>query len=323
MKVFVSWPGYDPDDPATGRRLIEAGHELVLKPKVGRRTADELTGMIAGCAAALVSTDPFTTGVLDAAPDLRIIARVGVGVDSIDRLAADRNGVAISITPGMNAETVADQTLAMILGLVRKLAEQDRSVKAGRWERIGPLTPTELPGKTIGIVGAGTIGRAVMRRLSGFGVSVVYFDEQVDRIEGAGRLDALDELLERSDIVSLHLPLTPDTEHLISAARIATMKPGALLVNTGRGGLVDEAALFEALRAGRLGGAALDVFESEPPDPAVLAEVPNLLCSAHMGGISHESVARMTASATQSILDVLAGSMPDTVINRDALAVPS
>lgn len=320
MKVFVSWPGYDPDDPATGKKLIDAGHELVLQPKLGKRTPDQLKHMVAECSAALVSTDLFTAEVLDATPDLRIIARVGVGVDSIDRAAADRNGVAISVTPGMNAETVADQTLAMILALVRKVREQDQSVKAGRWDRVGPLTPSELPGKSVGLVGAGMIGKAVMRRLAGFGTKLSFFDGNVDHIEGATKIASLDQLVAQSDIISLHVPFTAETRHMIDAARIARMKPGAILINAGRGGLVDEAALYDALRSGQLSGAALDVFEVEPPNAQDFADVPNLLCSAHMGGLSRESIARMTASATQSILDVLSGRVPDTVINPDALA---
>ncbi|WP_292159397.1 phosphoglycerate dehydrogenase [Mesorhizobium sp.] len=319
MRIFISWPGFDRAGATTGRRLLDAGHELVLAPKLGVRTPDELTHLAAGCAAAIVSTDPFTAEVLRALPDLRIIARVGVGFDSVDRAMADELGIAISITPGMNAETVADHTLALILSAVRKIPQQDNSVKAGRWERVGPLTPGELPGKTVGLVGAGTIGRAVARRLAGFGVTVCFFDAQVDALAGAEKVASFEELLSRSDIVSLHVPLIAETNHLIDASAIARMKPTAILVNTSRGPVVDQKALFEALREGRLGGACLDVFETEPPGADTLRDVPNLVCAAHMGGISHESIARMTGSATQSVLEVLAGRMPDTVVNRDSL----
>lgn len=319
MRIFISWPGFDSNGATTGGRLVDAGHELVLAPKLGVRTPDELTQLAAGCAAAIVSTDPFTAEVLRALPDLRTIARVGVGFDSIDRVVADELGIAISITPGMNAETVADHTLALILAAVRKIPQQDNSVKAGRWERVGPLTPGELPGKTVGLVGAGIIGRAVARRLAGFGVNLCFFDALVDVLDGAEKVDSFEELLGRSDIVSLHVPLIEQTSHLIDAAAIARMKPTAILVNTSRGPVVDQKALFEALREGRLGGAALDVFETEPPGADVLRDVPNLVCAAHMGGISHESIARMTASATQSVINVLAGGLPDTVVNRETI----
>lgn len=318
-RIFISWPGYQPDGETTGRLLSEAGYEIVLEPKYGARSPEELAKLASGCVGAIVSTDPFTGEVLHALSGLRVIARVGVGYDSIDRQTADDLGIAIAITPGMNAETVADHTLALMLALIRKVPAQDVSVKAGRWERIGSLTPGELPGKTVGLVGAGTIGRAVARRLSGFGVRILYHDAAVDVLPGAENAGSLDALLEQADVVSLHLPLAEGTRHLIDETAIARMKLGAMLVNTARGAIVDQRALFRALREGRLAGAALDVFETEPPGEEALRDVPNLVCAAHMGGISHESIARMTASATRSVIEVLSGGMPDTVVNRDTM----
>lgn len=322
MKVFVSWPGYDPADAATGMRLVDAGHELVLEPKLGARSSSEVIRLAKGCAAAIVSTDPFTAEVLGALTELKIVARVGVGFDSIDRQAADKLGVAISITPGMNAETVADHTLALILALVRKVPQHDASVKSGRWERFGDFVPGELSGKVVGLIGAGTIGRAVARRLAGFGLTILFFDRMVEAVAGAEKLRSLPELLSRADIVSLHVPLVDETKRLIDAAAIKHMKPGAILVNTARGPVVEQEALFAALREGRLAGAALDVFDPEPPGAQALCGVPNLVTTAHMGGISRESIARMTASATQSVLDVLSGRMPETVVNRQTLRGP-
>lgn len=319
-RIFVSWPGYSPHDPETGARLVAAGHELVLRPKTGNRSPQELAALLEDCDAAIVSTDPFTRDVLAGDRNLKLIARVGVGTDSIDHDAARDFGVGISITPGMNTETVADQTLAMILGLIRKVVPQDRAVKAGRWDRVGEAAPAELYGRTVGLVGAGAIGRAVIRRLLGFGVTILYLDAMVEHVDGAARVATLDELLARSDIVSLHAPLLDDTRNLMNAARLAAMRPGSYLINAARGGLVDQPALFSALRSGHLAGAALDVFEVEPPGADALSGVPNLLTSAHVGGISHESVARMTRSATSSVLAVLEGTVPDTVINPAPLA---
>lgn len=317
--IFVSWPGYGLDDPETGGRLREAGYEVRLAPKLGARGEDELIALMGDAVGALVSTDPFTAKVFRANPALRVVARVGVGTDSIDHAAAAAARVAITITPGLNAGPVADQTLALILALVRQVPFQDASVKAGRWERFGAATPSELPGKTVGIVGAGTIGREVAARLRGFGVRLVFHDAAVASLEGARCMDSLADLLAASDIVTLHAPLTAETRHLIDAAAIAAMKPGALLINTARGPLVDQDALFAALRAGRLGGAGLDVFTEEPPGAATLAGVPNLVCSAHMAGLSHESIRRMTLSATDSVIAVLAGEKPATVINPEVL----
>jgi phosphoglycerate dehydrogenase-like enzyme len=318
-KVFVSWPGYSPTDPETGARLEAAGHHIVLGPKLGSRTEDELIALMKDASACIVSTDPFTRQVIAANPNLRVIARVGVGTDSIDHDAANEHNVGISITPGMNAEPVADQALAMILALVRKVVPQDMSVKAGKWERVGPLLGWELPGKRVGVIGAGTIGRAVIRRLRGFNIDIVFFDTQVEAVEGATKVASLEVLLETSDIITLHAPLLPSTRHLIGAEALKLMKRGAFVINTSRGGLVDQTALFAALRSGDVGGAGLDVFEEEPPPASDVADVPNLVCSAHMGGLSHESLRRMTVSATSSVLAVLAGEIPDTIIHPDAL----
>jgi phosphoglycerate dehydrogenase-like enzyme len=191
-KIFVSWPGYSGDDPQTGGRLAAAGYGLILAPKLGARSESELIDLMQDACGAIVSTDPFTAKALRANPGLRIIARVGVGTDSIDHAAAAHHAVAISITPGMNAQPVADQTLAMILALVRRVVPQDQSVKSGRWDRVGEHTPSELPGKVVGLVGAGTIGRAVARRLRGFDVSIVYFDDQVPKLDDARRVGSLD-----------------------------------------------------------------------------------------------------------------------------------
>lgn len=317
--IFVSWPGYSPESAETGARLVSAGYAVRLEPKLGARTEDELIALMGDAVGAIVSTDPFTAKAIRSNPNLRVIARIGVGTDSIDHAAAREARVAIAITPGMNAVPVADQTLAMILALVRKVIPQDANVKSGRWERVGASTPGELAGKTVGLVGAGTIGKAVAARLRGFDVNLLYFDDAVPQVAGAERVPALGALLERCDIVSLHAPLLPETRHMIDAAAIGRMKRDAVLINTSRGGLVDEDALFAALRSGRLGGAGLDVFAEEPPEASALEGVPNLVCSAHMGGLSHESVRRMTASATESVLAVLRGEKPSTVINPEVL----
>ncbi len=318
-KIFVSWPGYSATDPETGGKLIAAGYDLVLGPKLGARAVSELVALMKDAAGAIVSTDPFTAEAIASNPELKVIARVGVGSDSIDHEAARRAKVAITITPGMNMVAVADQTLAMMLAIIRRVVAQDANVKAGRWERVGVMTPSELAGKTVGLVGAGAIGQAVARRVRAFDARVAFFDPRVENLADAERAETLELLLKVSDIVSLHVPLLPETRRLINADAIAHMRPGAVLINTARGGIVDEAALFDALRAGKLSGAALDVFETEPPDAAAIRDVPNLVCSAHMGGLSHESIRRMTVSATDSVLAVLSGECPPTVINPEVM----
>jgi phosphoglycerate dehydrogenase-like enzyme len=312
-RVLVTWPGFDPGDPATGGRLAAAGCELRLAPKLGHREPGELAALIDGVHAAIVSTDPFDADVLAGAADLRVIARVGVGTDSIDVAAATACGIAVCITPGANAAATADHTVALLLAAVRRVAEHDRAVRAGGWPRGVAATPWELRGATVGIVGFGTIGQLVARRLRGFEVEVVVADPRLpDSLE-------LDDLLARSDVVTLHAPLTDDTSLLLDAAALARMRPTAILVNTARGGLVDEDALVDALASGRLRAAALDVFEREPPVSERLRSLPNLVLSPHLGGVSDRSVAEMTARATDAVLSVLAGRAPDGLVDPAAL----
>lgn len=319
-RILATSPGYSATDADTGARLTAAGYEVVVSPRTGNRTPEQLSGLLDGVVGVIASTDPFTAEVFERHPQLRVIARTGVGADSIDLAAASRHGVAVALAPGLNVDSVAEHAIAMILGLAHRIVAQDASVKAGRWERSGGFLPSEIGGKTIGVVGAGAIGRAVIRRLAAFGAEIVYFDPVAGDVPGARRVTDIAALLAEADYVTLHAPLTPDTEHLINATSIAAMKPSAYVINTARGALIDEPALFAALREGRLAGAALDVFDREPPDAAVLAGVPNLICSAHVAGISQESLRRLSVSATTSALAVLNGEMPDVVINRDQLA---
>jgi D-3-phosphoglycerate dehydrogenase len=258
--------------------------------------------------------------VLTGAERLRVVARVGVGTDSIDVPSATQLGVAVAVTPGANTETVADHTLALALAVLRRVVEQDRLVRRGTWQRVGPMMARQLHGATVGVVGYGAIGRAVVRRLAGFGAEVLIHDPFVDAADA--RFVDLDELLRGSDVVSLHLPHQPGAPPLVDASALARMRPGAILVNTSRGRLVDEQALVDALTTGRLRAAALDVFGSEPLDPGSgLRELANVVLTPHTAGISITSNAAMTRQATRSVLDVLAGRRPDTVINPEALSV--
>jgi len=305
----VTWMRYDADGAATGRRLTEAGLEVALAPKTGARSPRELAALAAAADAAIVSTDPFDATVFAAAPRLRVIARVGVGTDSIDLDAATAAGVAVTITPGANHETVADHALALVLAAVRRVLEHDASVRRGEWNRAGALTPWDVHGATVGLVGYGAIGRAVGRRLAGFGVRLLVADPAADPEPGI-ELAGLDELLARSDVVSLHLPLARGTEHLIGADQLARMQPHAILVNTSRGGVVDEGALVAALRGGRLRAAALDVFEVEPPAHPRLLALPNVVLTPHVASGSQATRRAMVALAVDNLVAAL-GFGPD------------
>ena len=314
--ILVTWPDFDVAGADTGRRLTAAGHGLRLAPKVGRRSPEDLNRLLDGVAGAIVSTDPFTAAVLARAHDLRVIARVGVGTDSIDIDAATRNGVVVCTTPGVNAATTADHAVALMLAAVRRIPEHDRAVRAGDWPRGHDATPWELSGATIGLVGYGRVARLVARRLDGFEVRILATDpagaNEVERVE-------LDELLRVSNVVSLHAPLTEQTAGLMDRRRIALMRPDAVLVNTARGGLIDEPALIDALETRRIRAAGLDVFVDEPPASERLRRLPNLILTPHMGGVSERSVAEMTRQATSAVLAVMDDRRPEGIVNPAAL----
>jgi phosphoglycerate dehydrogenase-like enzyme len=318
-EVVVTWPDYLRDDPEFGARLVAAGHTIRLAPKLASRTPEELSMVMDGAIGAIVSTDPFDASVFAAAPTLRVIARVGVGVDSIDLAAATAAGVAVTITSGANAATTADHTVALMLAALRRVAEHDASIRRGEWNRTGAYTPWQLTGATVGLIGYGTIGQLVAARVRGFEARVLVHDPVPpvdDRVEHV----PFDELLRRSDVVSLHAPLLPSTEGLIGARELAVMRPDTILVNTSRGALIDEAALIDALEQGRLRAAALDVFEEEPPPSARLRALRNAVMTPHIGGVSEQSVREMTRRATTSVLEALAGRCPGGLVNAEVLA---
>jgi phosphoglycerate dehydrogenase-like enzyme len=318
--VLVTWMGFDPLGPRTGSRLQAAGLRMVLAPRVGHRSADDMAGLLGDAVAAIVSTDPIDAHAVASAGELRVIARVGVGTDSIDLEAATAAGVVVTITPGANRETTADHALAMMLAAVRRVAEHDASVRRGEWRRGGELTPWDLHRTTVGLVGCGEIGRAVAQRLGGFGAEILVADPAPVAANGVETV-ALDELLARADLVSLHLPLSERTRGLIGARELGLMRPGSILVNTARGGIVDEPALEAALLSGHLGAAALDVFADEPAVPAGLRALPNVVLTPHIGGLSRRSIDVMTERATDHVLATLAGRPPvDAVANPAVLA---
>jgi phosphoglycerate dehydrogenase-like enzyme len=308
-RVLVTWMGFDPEGSATGARLRAAGLDVRLAPKTAARTSADVRALLDGATAAIVSTDPFDSAVFAAAPALRVVARVGVGTDSIDLAAATRAGVVVTTTPGANRETTADHAVAMILSAIRRVVEHDASVRRGEWHRGGDLTPWDLHRTTVGLVGFGAIGRAVSRRLSGFDVDLLVCDPEVRAVPGAGVVD-LDTLLRRSDVVSLHVPLTPETRNLVDAAALGRMKAGAVLINAARGGVIDEAAVAAALKSGRLGGAALDVFADEPLSPdrgALFAGCPNLILTPHIAGLTAESNVRVSWATAEAVKKHLRG----------------
>ncbi|HZP95757.1 MAG TPA: phosphoglycerate dehydrogenase [Candidatus Limnocylindria bacterium] len=317
-QVLVTWPDYPMDDPRAGARLAPAGIVPVLAPKRGPRTETEIAQLARGCFAVIASTDPFTEAVLTQLPDLRLIARVGVGMDSIDIDAATRLGVLVCVARGTNELAVAEHTVALMLAALRRIVQCDRSVRAGEWNRTGRLTGNDLHGKTVGLLGFGVIGRAVANLLRSFDVRLIAFDPAVAS-DPAVEIVAFDEVLARADILSVHVPLLPTSRHLIGARELALMKRGAILVNTSRGGIIDEASLKAALADGHIGMSALDVFEEEPPSTSfLLAATDRTILTPHVAGLTVESIAAMQEHATDAVIDVLKGRMPQGVVDPSA-----
>ncbi|MBI5948286.1 MAG: D-glycerate dehydrogenase [Chloroflexi bacterium] len=266
---------------------------------------------------------PIDAALMDAAPRLRVVSNFGVGYNNVDLEEATRRGIAICNTPGVLTEAVADLTLGLILSLSRRLVENADFVRTGNWGKTPPPPlGFDLGGRTLGIVGFGRIGRAVAKRALAFGMQVLYHDVDTWPEPGvAAEPRSLEDLLRESDVVSLHVNLTPETHHLIGASQLSLMKPGAYLVNTSRGPVVDQAALLDALRFGRIAGAGLDVLEVEPPaaDEPLLA-LPNVVVFPHVGSATAETRAAMMELAVGNLVAVLGGQPPPACVNPETLA---
>ena len=259
---------------------------------------------------AIISSMPITAAVLAQTPRLKVIALRGVGYDSVDVAAATARGIPVAVAPGFT-DSVADYVFGLLLAVARQVAQADRLVRERRWE---VLVSTNVAGKTLGIIGLGRIGKAVARRARGFDMPVLATDVVQDEAFAAShgvRYVALEELLRQSDVVSINAPLQGDTRHLIDAKALAAMKPTAYLINTARGDLVDEAALAEALQAGRLAGAGLDVFHDEPLQDSPLRGLDNVVLSPHLAAYSREGLRETGVLAARAVLAGLAGWRPD------------
>ena len=278
---------------------------------VARPTAEDLrlaTGAIAR-ADVLVDTD-----LLDRAPSMRVVARTGVGVDRVDVDEATRRGIAVVVTPGAGTNAVAEGTLAMTLHLVKRLRVATHCVAEGRWAERGQIAMGDLEGATMGIVGYGRIGRRVAHLARAFGMTVLAFDPYV---EDDPAVVTLDEVRRRANVVTLHLPLTPETQHLVDAEFLAGLQPGSILVNCGRGGLLDLDAAHAALVDGQLAGLGLDVFETEPPEHHPLFDRDDVVLAPHLMGLSAGATRATFAAAAQGVADVLAGRRPAALANPD------
>jgi glyoxylate reductase len=306
--------------PDAGRRLLRDFDVSVVSESPPER--GELLEAVRGAAGILPTvTEKMDAEVMDAAGDgLKVIANMAVGYDNVDLDAAGERNVVVTNTPEVLNETTADTAFMLLLAAARRLGEAERLLRSGGWEAWGPmqLTGPDVWGKKLGVVGFGRIGQAVARRARGFDMEVLYHDQY--RIESAEkesgvRYVELDELLRTCDFISVHTPLTDETHHLIGATELGRMKSEAVLINTSRGPVVDEAALANALAEGRIFAAGLDVYEKEPEVHPKLLELENAVLAPHIGSASVETRDRMAVLAAENIVAVLSGEEPKTPVN--------
>lgn len=299
--------------------LRSAGFEIRLPPPdADMMREDVLTANLGDAESVIAATEPFTREVIARTSRLRVIARCGVGYDAIDVAAADERGIAVTTTPGTNEHSVAEHALAMLLALSRGFPKRDQQVRRGEFWKKAALP--RMAGRTLGIVGLGRIGKALATRVSGLGLKVLAYEPFPDRefvAKHAIELASFEDLLRRSDLVSLHLPLTDETHGLINRKTLALMKPGAILVNTARGGLVVEEDLHAALVGGRLAAAGLDVFIEEPPPlNHPLLKLDSVLVSPHIAGLDEQSSYDSQIMVARVLVDLAAGRWPvECVVN--------
>lgn len=286
MKVLVC----DPIHEEGIKKLEQAGFEVDVNPSVSN---EELRKNISNYNVMVVRGRPkVTKEVIEAGKRLKVIGRAGVGLDNIDVKVAEKRGITVLNTPEALAEAVAELTMGLMLSLARSIPLADRTMKEGRWIK-KTLVGWQLKDKTLGIIGLGNVGKRVAKIAKAFEMKILITKRTRPSPKLLEELEAefvsLEELLRRSDAVTLHVPLTTQTHHLISTRELQLMKDGAFLINTSRGAVVDEKALLEALRSGKLGGAALDVYEVEPPKDRALIKLPNVVCTAHIGAQTEEA----------------------------------
>jgi D-3-phosphoglycerate dehydrogenase / 2-oxoglutarate reductase len=304
-RVVATARSYCAEDGPHQQLVRDAGLELVLAAGNDPHGAPALAALAADADGLILGLDRCDERVFAAAPRLRVVARYGVGTDSVDLEAARRYGVTVTNTPGANTVAVAELTFALMLALARDLPAAVAGVRGGGWRRVRGW---ELSGKTLGLIGLGQIGCAVAERARAFGMTVIGHDPYA--FPAGIEHVPLAELWPRSDVISLHLALGASTRHLVNAETLGRCRPGAILVNTARGGLVDEQALAAALREGRLAGAAADAFESEPPQDSPLLSLPNFVATPHLGATTREAARNMGLAAAADVVAVLAGGRP-------------
>lgn len=323
MTILVTGPDLD----ASAQAIVEAeGYRTVHAPAYADSAVIGDLLASTGAVGIVSRMGRIDADVMDRSPALKVISKHGVGVDNIDLAAASERGIPVLVATGANAVSVAEHAIALMLAAVKKIVPLDASLRDGRWEKPG-FVGRELAGSTMGLLGMGSIARATGRIASGLGLNLLGYDPFASDAAfediGAERCATLAEMLERTHVLSLHCPLTDETRRILNDDAIARMPEGSYVVNTARGGLIDEDALLKAIRSGHLAGAGLDTFAVEPPagDHPFLTE-PRIVVTPHIGGVTRQAGARVGREAVRGIIQILAGEpvAPDRIVNRKLLA---
>jgi D-3-phosphoglycerate dehydrogenase len=283
--------------------------------ETAKRLAADVEGII------LRTNIKVTCEIMDAAPHLKIISRTGVGVDNVDVPAATKKGILVCYTPGLNAPSVAEQTLALMLSLAKRLKMMDNAVRAGNWQIRYASKSVDLEGKTLGLVGVGRIGSLVAQKCRwAFNMKVIAYDPYVKQVEGVELCSSLDQIFRQADFISIHVPYTKQTHHLVDARLLRLMKSDSCLINTSRGEVVDEKALIEVLENESIAGAGLDVFEKEPPSSDnPLFKFDNVISTPHSAALSQECELKLAIAAAQAVVDFSEGRQPTYIYNKKEL----
>jgi phosphoglycerate dehydrogenase-like enzyme len=313
-KVLITAQAFWTHGGAANDLLAAAGCEVIHSANAGPLKEPSLIPELKQCEAVIASSDTYNAEVFRECPNLKIVSRWGVGIDSVDLNAATEAGVVVANTPGAMAEAVADYTFGLLLAVARRIPEGDALMRSGGWTEI---PGTLVFGKTIGLVGAGMIGRAVARRAAGFGMRILAFDPNGNPSGAPGiEFVGFDQLLEESDFISIHAPSLPETHRMFDAERFAQMKRTAFLINAARGALVDEIALLNALQTGEIAGAAIDVYAAEPLAPDhPLRSAPRCVLTPHNSSMAVETMERMSVLAAENVLKLLQGDRPASFCN--------
>ena len=310
-KILITSRSFGQKDKTPLELLQSKGYDITWNESGKPLAASDLIQKLEGCAGVIAGLDFFTAEVFENVNDLKVVARYGVGFDRVDLEAAKKNGVIVTNTPTANSDSVADLAVGLMLATARHLVEAHRQTMDGGWPK---LFGVSLFQKTVGLVGLGRIGVRVAQRVKGFDCRVLVYDPFIDTetasLYGCHKIETLEMLLAESDFVSLHSPASPATNHLINRQTLALMKPTAILVNTARGELINEADLFDALKNGIIGGAGLDAHAQEPPQVAQYCDVPNLTITPHSGAYTTEALYNMAMDSTEDLIAVLEGRQP-------------